>query len=241
MLMSAGIPLPRQVMGHGWISFKGEKLSKSLGNILEPLDVTKDYGPDPIRYYLLKEVPFERDGDFTWELFIERYNTELANDLGNLVSRSVAMAVKYFDGELPLPEEDLAGDLAETAEQALAAYREAFENHATHEAIQAAWTLVRRANQFIEERAPWNLAKDPASREELAQVMNALYESVRIAGILLTPVMPRLAQNIRRTINQPLDDAGLRLEDAVWNPRRHRPGQRLTKPSPLVPRIQADD
>ena len=123
MLLAAGVALPERILGHGWVTFKGEKLSKSLGNIVEPLEVTAKFGPDPLRYYLLKEVPLDRDGDFTWDLFIERYNTELANDLGNLVSRTVSMAVKYFGGEMPavcsIEASGPDADLRSTAEAAI--------------------------------------------------------------------------------------------------------------------------
>jgi len=241
MLMSAGIPLPKQVLGHGWVTFKGEKLSKSLGNILQPLEVTKDYGPDPVRYYLLKEVPLDRDGDFTWDLFIERYNTELANDLGNLVSRSMAMVVKYFGGDLPdtvsLEDSGPDAELKATAEKAVIDYADAFERLAVHEAIAAAWTLVRRANQYIEETAPFKLAKDESQRDRLATVLGALYESVRITALLLTPVIPGLCGRIRDTILQ--SNEGLHLDQARWDPAAFRPQGTLQKPKPLVPRIES--
>jgi methionyl-tRNA synthetase len=241
MLLSAGVPIPRQVLGHGWVTFKGEKLSKSLGNIVDPLEVTARYGPDPLRFFLLKEVPLTRDGDFTWDLFIERYNTELANDLGNLVSRTLTMAVKYFEGDLPAPAPATAPaaateadrDLIRTAEAAIEAYRAAFERYAVDEAIAAVWTLVRRANQAIEETAPWKLAKE-GDTERLAAVLNALLESVRLAALLLTPVLPRKCAEIRSRLHLPHETS---LEDARWAPGAYRPSGRLEKPEPLFPRI----
>ena len=235
MLMSAGIPLPKQVMGHGWVTLKGEKLSKSLGNIVDPLDITDQVGADPLRYYVLKEIPLDRDGDFTWDLFIERYNTELANDLGNLVSRTATMTVKYFDGALPEPQ-GKGGPLASTVAGAVERYHGAFRKLAVDQAIAAAWEIVRRANRYIEETAPWQLAKDPAQEQELGGVLNDLVESVRVAALLLTPIMPELCEKIREAIRMPRD-AG--LNDARWAPTEFRPQGPLEKPSPLVPRINS--
>jgi methionyl-tRNA synthetase len=241
MLLAAGVELPERILGHGWVTFKGEKLSKSLGNIVEPLEVTAKFGPDPLRYYLLKEVPLDRDGDFTWDLFIERYNTELANDLGNLVSRTVSMAVKYFGGEMPavcsLEASGPDADLRATAEAATAGCRAGFESLAVDEAIAAAWSLVRRANQYIEETAPWKLAKDPAAADRLATVMNALLESVRIAALLLTPVIPGKCAEIRARLKSGVAEAGLALDQARWAPLDFRPASTLERPEPLFPRI----
>ena len=245
MLMSAGLELPKQILGHGWVTFSGEKLSKSLGNIVEPLAVTSRFGPDPLRYYLLKEVPLDRDGDFTWDLFIERYNTELANDLGNLVSRTVSMAVKYFDGDLPatceLESEGPDGDLRAAAERAAAESRAGFEGLAVDRAIAGVAALVRRANQYIEETAPWKEAKDPARRDRLATILNALLESVRLAALLLTPVMPGKCAGIRERLQAPGAEDALTLADARWDPAAFRPARPLVRPEPLFPRIEASE
>jgi methionyl-tRNA synthetase len=241
MLLSAGIALPKQVLGHGWVTFRGEKLSKSLGNIVDPLEAAEKFGPDPLRYYLLKEVPLDRDGDFTWGLFIERYNTDLANDLGNLVSRTVTMAVKYFDGVLPGNLEPEGPDLAlaGAAAGAAAAYRRHFEAHAVDKAITAVWALIRAANRYIEETAPFRLAKDDAQRGRLGTVLNHLLESVRLTALLLTPIMPEKCAMIRETIRQAPPEDALTLDDARWDPLAYRPADPLAKPSPHFPRIEA--
>ncbi len=245
MLMSAGLALPKRILGHGWVTFRGEKLTKSLGNIVEPLEVTSRFGPDPLRYYLLKEVPLDRDGDFTWDLFIERYNTELANDLGNLVSRTVSMAVKYFGGDLPadcaLEPSGPDAELRAAAERAVAETRAGFEGLAVDRAIAGVAALVRRANQYIEETAPWKEAKDPARGERLGTLLNALLESVRLAALLLTPVMPGKCAGIRERLQAPGAEDALTLADARWDPAAFRPARPLVRPEPLFPRIEASE
>lgn len=242
MLMSAGLPLPRQVVGHGWVTFGGEKMSKSLGNIVDPLDLVGRVGPDALRYYLLREVPLDRDGEFTWELFIDRYNSELANDLGNLVSRSAAMAEKYFAGELPagpqIGTDGIDGELRAVVDEALPAYREAFEALAVHDAIAAMRRIVRRANQFIEETAPWALAKDPAQADRLAAVLNALVEAVRLAGTLIAPIMPSKSEQILSAIQMPADTRVRNLDELRWEPASRRPQAPLGRVQAIFPRIE---
>ena len=236
MLMSAGVPLPKTVLGHGWVHFQGQRLSKSLGNIVNPLEVADKYGADPLRYYLLKEVPLSRDGDFAWDLFIDRYNADLANDWGNLFTRAVSMVHRYRNGVLARNE---PGDgLSEVIGEAFRSYRAAFENYAIEGGIEAAWTIVRRANRLVEERAPWNLAKDPAKAEDLDRLLGTLAVALQHTAFLLFPIMPAKARLVWET---------LRLTPALEQSRFPKPGELLPPPpvgtslgasQPLFPRIE---
>jgi methionyl-tRNA synthetase len=235
MLMSAGLPLPRQVFGHGFVQFKGQKMSKSLGTVLDPLDAASKFGPDPLRLYLVKEIPYGQDGDFSWERFEERYNVDLANNLGNLVNRLAVMIEKYRGGRLPAAPGQ-AGRLASVAEQAVARYRAAMEVYALHEATFAAFALIDAANEYIAETEPWTLARR-GEQERLTQVLSDVVEAVRIATVLLLPVMPGSSEEILRRIGETRPPASLRLdEDARWSGGAERT---IRKADPLWPRIVA--
>ncbi len=236
MLLSAGVPLPRQVLGHGWVHFQGQKLSKSLGNIVNPLEVADKYGADPLRYFLLREIPLSRDGDFSWELFIDRYNADLANDWGNLFTRAVSMVHRYRGGVLARTE---AGDeLAEVIGAAIREYRSGFDDFAIERGIEAAWTIVRRANRLVEERAPWNLAKDPARAEELDQLLGTLVVALQHTAFLLFPIMPAKAKLVWETLrlSPGLDQARFPAEGRLLPPPT--PGVTLGASQPLFPRIE---
>jgi methionyl-tRNA synthetase len=214
MLMSAGVALPKQVFGHGWVFFKGERMSKSLGNIVDPLDAAEKFGPDPLRLYLVKEVPYGGDGDFSWDRFEEKYNADLANNLGNLVSRVSAMTSRYRNGTVLSRE--APGRLAEVAANAVANYREAMDRHALHEGAAAAYDLIGATNLFIADTAPWTLSKDAAQAERLSAVLSDAAEAVRIAATLLLPIMPSSAAEILRRVGETRPVASLRLGDAAW-------------------------
>ncbi len=239
MLISAGVPLPHTVLGHGFVSFKGERMSKSLGNIVNPLDAADRFGPDPLRYYLLREVPLDRDGDFSWELFIERYNSDLANDLGNLVSRTLAMIVRYNAGRVEdrLVPNDRTRELREVVEKCLEEYPEFMNRYEIHGAVQSTWRLIRRANQFIEETSPWQLAKEPAKKEELISVLNALLESIRIIAVLLFPIMPGKSSEMWEKAGFSGSPELGRLETLRWSDKVVEAGRIISPPTPLFPRI----
>lgn len=190
-LMAAGIPINFKLYVHGWILMKDGKMSKSRGNVVYPYDVTSRYGIDALRYYLVKELPVGNDGLFTYERFFERYNSELANDLGNLVSRTISMINKYFGGKIEKSSVETAydRDFEEVINSSIAAAKEEYDAFHLQNALTKVWQIVTRANKYIDETAPWVLAKDDAKLEELKSVMYHLAEALRIASTLLAPVL----------------------------------------------------
>lgn len=235
MLMAAGIALPKQVFGHGWVAFGGERMSKSLGNVVEPLDAVAKHGPDPLRLYLVREMAYGADGDFTWQRFEERYNADLANNYGNLVSRVCQMAVKFREGTLVEPKGVEPSRLKGEAERALADYRTAMDALALQDGAAAAFRLIDAANLFIQESAPWELAKDPAKAGALDRVLFDAAESVRIATILLAPIMPRAAATVLGKLGASPD---AKLADAAWAAAG---ALKATVGDPLFPRLQDPD
>ncbi|MCX8130785.1 MAG: methionine--tRNA ligase [Clostridia bacterium] len=198
MLMALGEPLPKQIFGHGWLLLEGGKMSKSKGNVVDPAILVEKYGLDAIRYYLLREVPFGSDGIFSNEALINRINSDLANDLGNLVSRTVAMIDKYFTGAIP--EERAAGDFDEELKkivmEAPDKVEELMDKLQFSSALAEIWKAVSRTNKYIDETMPWALAKDESNRSRLAEVMYNLAESIRIVSILIQPFMPETPEKI---------------------------------------------
>lgn len=231
MLMSARLPLPRQVFGHGFMTLNGQRMSKTLGTIVDPIVAADRFGHDPLRLYLVKEIVFGSDGDFSWNRYDERYNADLANNLGNLVSRVSAMAARYRNGTLT-PTASTNDQLARVGEQALTNYRAAMDRFALHEGAAAAFSLVDATNEFIAATAPWTLAKDPANAERLTQVLFDAAEAVRLAAVMLEPVMPSSSREILRRIGAPAD--GIQLDrDGRW---RTDGARTLLQEGPLWPR-----
>ena len=203
MLFALGIPLPKQVFGHGWLLFDNDKMSKSKGNVIDPLILKKHFGKDAIRYYLLKEIPFGQDGNFTNETFINKINSDLANDLGNLVSRTSAMIGRYFDGIIPEPsqKEDIDDKLIKLALSAPKNIMDYMDKLRIPEALECIWTLVRRANKYIDETSPWILAKDESKRERLGTILYNLTESLRFISVLLSSFLPETSCKINSEFN----------------------------------------
>ncbi len=212
MLMALNIPINFKLLVHGWILMKEGKMSKSFGNIVYPMDVVNEYGLDSLRYYLIKEMPLGNDGLFSWDRFIERYNVELANDLGNLVSRSISMINKYFDGKILKPCKQYFNedeDFENVIKNAIEKTQSNFDKFEFQTGLNELWTIVRRANKYIDETAPWVLAKDESKKEDLQSVMYHLYEAIRIAAILVNPVMPDASNVI-------LEELGIKEADRVF-------------------------
>ena len=240
MLKALGIEPPKAIFAHGWWVVKGEKMSKSKGNVVDPVDMITRYGIDPYRYFLLREVSFGLDGTFSEEALVARYNSELANDLGNLLNRTLTMAEKYFEGKIPAitgakspatgKMKEIAGSLGQDLEKAI-------PNFNFIAALEKIWSLVNAANKSIEESKPWTLAKE-GKTEELADVIYSLLESLRIVAVSLSPFMPETAKNIAEQLGIPRDslDKATLADIKTWG--KLKSGHPINKTKPLFPRIE---
>lgn len=207
-LMALDLPLPKKVFGHPWLLFGEDKMSKSKGNVIYADDLVHAFGVDAVRHYVLSETPFAADGSITYETVIERYNSDLANNLGNLVSRTLAMTKKYFGGMVPAPAQGTEFDasLIETVKQTVETYKTKMDDLHIADAENAVFAMLRRANKYIDETAPWILAKDEDKKEVLGTVLYNLLETIRVGAVLLTPFMPSTAASIFKQLNTEAGD-----------------------------------
>ncbi|MBR1673227.1 MAG: methionine--tRNA ligase [Fretibacterium sp.] len=233
MLLALGLPLPRSVIAHGWWTVDGEKMSKSKGNVVDPFKMVKDYGLDPFRYFLLREVPFGSDGDFSEAALVGRINSDLANDLGNLLNRTLQMSESYRGGVVPAAGsgyDDILGSVLENVDAAM-------ERFAFDEALKEVWAFIGRANKYIDETMPWKLAKeqdDPASVAALDKVLMNLFEALRLAALLVAPVMPQTAQRMWAQLGLEGDPLRELYDSFHWGMGS---GTRVRKAEVLFPRI----
>lgn len=208
ILMALGEPLPKQVFGHPWLNFGNDKMSKSKGNVIYADDLAKYFGVDGVRYYVLSEMPYASDGSISYENVINRYNSDLANNLGNLVSRTIAMTKKYFDGVIPSPTcaEPLDSELKDETKKAYEGFIKQMNDLHTADALNAIFSMFRRANKYIDETSPWSLAKDELNKERLGTVLYNLLETIRIGAVMLSPFIPSTAEKIFKQLNTDICD-----------------------------------
>ncbi len=239
ILMALGVELPKMVYGHGWLVMEGDKMSKSKGNVIDPLVLIDEFGADAIRYFLLREIMLGSDGNFSRGALINRINADLANDLGNLLHRTVNMVGRFNGGVVAAPgvHEPIDDELARLAQETAAEYERAMERLEVNAAIKGVWALIGRANKYIDETGPWALAKDPAKKGRLNTVLYNLAEVLRIVAVLISPFMPNTTPRILKQLGLAGDPAALKLDDAQrWG--LLPAGTVMTAPEALFPRIE---
>jgi methionyl-tRNA synthetase len=239
MLMAGGLEPPTQVWAHGFLTVGGQKMSKTNATGIHPFELLDHFGVDSYRYFFMREIPFGQDGNFSWEAMVDRHNADLANGLGNLASRVLAMLASNFDGVAPEPVVDGAeADLPVAAAEAGARFEEHFGRVHITAGIAAVWELVDRANGYLVEKEPWKVAKDAARRDELGSILYAAAETLRILAVLISPVMPSAAERLWTQLGIEASLGDQRLPDALaWGGLR--PGTRTTKGDALFPRLDS--
>lgn len=237
MLMALDLPLPKQVFGHGWLMLEGGKMSKSKGNIVDPVMLVNHFGVDAVRYYLLHEIPFGADGIFSNEIFIKKTNSDLANDLGNLVSRTVTMIDKYFDGHIPAPviKEAVDDELITLALKTPKLVEEAIDDLRIPQALDHIWALIRRTNKFIDETEPWVLGKDEEKKDRLATVLYNLAEALRFTSVLVSAFLPKTSERINEQLN-----VDLTTWDSLASFDGTQAGTKVNKTGVIFPRIDVE-
>jgi len=233
-LMAADLPLPKQIFAHGWLLFEQEKMSKSKGNVAYPEPIVKALGNDALRYYLLRETVFGQDGNFSREALITRYNADLANGLGNLASRVLAMIESYFEGRVPEPTADRSISRL-LSRPIVSIVREEYEAFRFSSAIQEIWRFISQVDAYLVEQKPWKIADDPTRKDELGEVLYSAAEALRIITALAHPVLPDASQAIWRHLGQPGGLADFRLDELAWGGLK--PGTRVSKPESIFPRV----
>jgi methionyl-tRNA synthetase len=243
-LMAADLPLPGQIWAHGWLLFDSEKMSKSRGNVVRPRPIVNALGIEPLRYYLLREIVFGQDGSFSYDALVTRYNSDLANGLGNLASRTLTMIERYFGGEIPMPA-DAQGkgsdgpSTAEFANEALTKVMHLYDRFSFSLALESIWEIVAMIDKYITVEKPWVLAEKPGDRARLATVLYTAAEGLRIAAALAHPVLPQATQKIwnQLGIAEPL--GGMQLDLLSWG--QLKPGTKIGKPEGIFPRVDKSE
>ena len=239
--MALDLPLPKKIFAHGWLLMKDGKMSKSKGNVVDPYMLIERYGLDAARYYLLREVPFGQDGIFTPESFIDRINSDLSNDLGNLLNRTISMINKYCNGVIPKfvePTTEFDTELIELSKEVIDEYDGYMENMQFSKALESVWKFISRTNKYIDQTTPWILAKDEENKDELDKVMNYLAESLRIATILISPALTNAPKEIKVQLG--LSDDLLTFETAKTFGVFDGTTKVVEKPTPIFPRFDKE-
>ena len=239
MLLALGINLPAEIIAHGWWTYEGEKMSKTKGNVIDPFKMVEEYGLDQFRYFLMREIPFGNDGNFSESALVGRINSDLANDLGNLLNRTLQMINNYCGAKVPECD-NAESDLSTMSEKILTRVDEAMNKYAFDEALKIIWEFISRANKFIDETTPWKLAKENSdeSKAKLNYVLLNLYEALRLSGLLIAPFMPRTSQRIYSQLGIEQDPVTMLYKNFKWG---NSAGNVIKKSEVLFPRIDLDE